>query len=99
MVEYVIKAITDRPSRDPVTTGFHLPVLERLDVTKPGMVEPVRDKVTWQSQYPEDIIDQDEYHGVDQVDFSATIPHKGYTRGKSSKYVILPHFHDLIDSL
>lgn len=84
MIEYIISATMERPSREwsALTASVHIPVLERLDVSKTELLEPAWDKVSWQSQHPEDIIDADEYQGVDQVELSASIPHKGYTRGK-----------------
>ncbi|ORZ06855.1 hypothetical protein BCR42DRAFT_456196 [Absidia repens] len=95
MIEYVVQATMERPSREwsALTACVHIPVLERLDVSKADLSEQVWDKISWQSQHPEDIIDADEYQGVDQVDLSASIPHKGYTRNQKIPVTVdIQHF-------
>ncbi|KAI8077682.1 uncharacterized protein BX664DRAFT_343212 [Halteromyces radiatus] len=82
IIEYIITATIERPSRDwsPITTSIHIPVLERLDISKSDLIEPIWNRVSWHAENSEDMIDQDDYHGYDQTTVSASIPHKGYTR-------------------
>ncbi|KAI9301769.1 hypothetical protein BJ944DRAFT_252053 [Cunninghamella echinulata] len=95
IIEYIIEASLEKSTRDwsSLTTSLHIPVLERLDISKSEMLEPVWDKITWQSKLPDDFIDQDDYYHMDEVTLSASLIHKGYIRNQKINVTVdIQHF-------
>lgn len=80
----------ERSTREwsPLTAFLHIPVLERLDISKSEMLEPVWDNITWQSKQPDEFIDEDDYYGIDKANLAASLIHKGYLRSRFLLYKI-----------